>query len=319
MNGIGAPATARCLVPGAKCGDGSKTPDRFGVVAEAPGAKTHPRKVLHRVGDLGEFPVEHCRKAVVVDDHVAVAEVGVDERDRRFGYRVRPQPGQPGSNGGPHVVECVELCLEIVDIGGVREARERRRRLRLTDGVESGERLAALVSKRFAGRLIGQSAQDVSRHGASLDAADDECRGADVGEVVGHGDDVGYRHADLLGQSEHGGLRRGGHRSQNAGAHLGDGRRGRRAVEDVDEERGALCAHRCHAGDADLSADEIAETDGDLFSSCHRCSPAWRSRRAGRRRPGEAGALRRGVRLRRGGGRAPLRDRRGNLRSRGGP
>ncbi len=175
------------------------------------------------------------------------------------------------------------------------------------------------MSKRFAGRLIGQSAQDVPRHGASLDAADDERRGADAGEVVGHGDDVGYRHAGAIGQAEHVGLGRSGYRAQNAGTHLGDRRCARRVVEDVDEERGALSPDRGHAGDANLGADEFAETSGDLFSLCHRCSPAWRSRRAGRYRPGEAGALRRGVHLRRGGGRVPLRGRRGNLRCRGGP
>ena len=76
--------------------------------------------------------------------------------------------------------------------------------------MESGERVAALASERFTRRLIGQSAQDVSRHGASLDAADDERRGADAGEVVGHGDDVGYRDAGAIGQAEHVGLHRSG-------------------------------------------------------------------------------------------------------------
>src|SRR5918996_63206 len=48
---------------------------------EAPRPHAHPRKVLPRIAEMSELPIEYGTDPVGTDDEVPVAEVSVDERD----------------------------------------------------------------------------------------------------------------------------------------------------------------------------------------------------------------------------------------------
>src|SRR6476659_1139051 len=73
----------------------AQSADRAIEFAEAPWWRTDPGQILGGVADMGDFPVEHRTHAVAAEDHVAVAEVAMDQAVlREFGRRVLPQPAK---------------------------------------------------------------------------------------------------------------------------------------------------------------------------------------------------------------------------------
>ena len=83
-----------CLEPRLARGDAARFERGL---AEAPGAHERPGHVFIRIADVREFPVEDGAQTVLVDQHVADAEVAVHERQRGLAFGLvacEPAQGQ---------------------------------------------------------------------------------------------------------------------------------------------------------------------------------------------------------------------------------
>src|ERR1700691_4294430 len=68
--------------------------DRLLIVAESPGAHAHPSDVLHRIAEMGQFPIEYRAHAFGTENDVADSVVAVDQRFSRSLWNPLQEPSE---------------------------------------------------------------------------------------------------------------------------------------------------------------------------------------------------------------------------------
>ena len=172
---------AEQIVEGAEAADLAVTP-------EAPGRRAEPPDVLGRVTGVGELPVEHAPQALGADQEVPATEVAV-HRDPWAGRGpVLVQPARAELERRARLAQRVEEGQGVTQGVGGREPVDRPR----VDGVDGGQRAAALRRQRAPGPGPLRVAQDLARDGLALQPLDHQPVGAQV-VVHAHGHDGGHR------------------------------------------------------------------------------------------------------------------------------
>ena len=162
--------------------------DLGGLVAEAPHAQRRPRQILHRVARRQRaLPVEHGPQAVLADDEVAVAHVGVDDRPahRRRRRSAAASQRSPSSStgrrwGSSSTARTHRLQRRTGGLGGGDLERAQRHVHGVgIDGVEAGEGLAELGGDELTDAVLGDEAQHAAGHGLAGHELRDHERPAD--------------------------------------------------------------------------------------------------------------------------------------------
>src|SRR5581483_3186822 len=164
--------------------------------AEAPRLYAQPSEILHRIADLPYFPIEDEADSVVLsDDHVADAEVAVDDGQARVPGNVVRRPFQTPFEGRQmEIVVVDDLALPLDHFGGgltmkIRGFGER-------DAVDAGEDLSRLPRHLRSRRREGGFAQYLRREGFTVHAVGDVA-GAEAVGVFEDGADAGCGHSHL--------------------------------------------------------------------------------------------------------------------------
>src|SRR5579885_724757 len=162
--------------------------------AEAPRLHAQPSEILHRITDLPYFPIEDEADSVVLsDDHVADAEVAVDDGQARVPGNVVGGPFQTPFEGRQmEIVVVDDLALPLDHLGGgltmkIRGFGER-------DAVDAGEDLSRLPRHLRSRRRESGFAQYLRRERFTVHAVGDVA-GAEAVGVVEDGADAGGGHA----------------------------------------------------------------------------------------------------------------------------
>ena len=161
------------------------------IAAEAPGPHARPAQVLHRVAEVGQFPVDDGMQAVGTDQHVAEPEVAVHHGLARAGGTVLLQPAEGELEGGDRVAEPVEHLAVLVQlVDGLQEVQ-----LVGRDGVDGGEGAPELGRQPGASVAVGVVAQDAPGDRFPVDELADQVPGAERRVTGPAGDHAGHRDA----------------------------------------------------------------------------------------------------------------------------
>src|SRR5258707_10101112 len=76
-------SSARFLVRAEEILTRGKSADRFPIIAEPPCPHAHPSDVLHRIAEMGEFPIQNRAHAFGSENHIADPIVAVHQRFSR--------------------------------------------------------------------------------------------------------------------------------------------------------------------------------------------------------------------------------------------
>jgi hypothetical protein len=148
--------------------------------AEPPRLHADPRQVLERVTQVDELPVDGGREPLGTDDHVAEAQVAVDDHGRRALGPVGDQPVVGLLEGGAHVLHGL-VALPVLGEG---VELPHAGHLGRVDGVEPGQEPPDVADERAAGGGVLVVAQDPAGQRLARHAGHDEPRRAEAAAVV---------------------------------------------------------------------------------------------------------------------------------------
>ena len=155
--------------------------------AEPPSPHAEPAEILHRIAAVDELPVEDGSEAVGADDEVPEPEVAVHDGRRSRIRTVRFQPAERELDAGWGWPDWSSTSRYWTELIGVDEICHRGR-------IRAVQRRALDRAEREDPAGCGELVvtQDLAGDRLSLDVAEDQVGGAEIGRVRAGGDDLGH-------------------------------------------------------------------------------------------------------------------------------